>query len=213
MTEQEKNQLVNTYEPLINKLVGQFYAKVKCPWEDLKSMAYEGFVIAINKYDEKRSKMTFTQYAAFSIKNTILSSLDNELRTVKLSAYAQKKVTELGGSTFNTISIDQPYVGDSSDSEITPREMVIGMYDDEKFSNGDVFDYLYTRLENHFPNRDYEIFYMTFGLKGYDEMRGKEIAKKYGISEGLVSQRLKRVLEYIRKDNDLCEMLSSLITK
>lgn len=209
-TEQERNQLVNTYEPLINKIVGQFYAKVKCSWEDLKSMAYEGFVIAINKYDNKRSKMNFTQYAAFSIKNTILSSLDNELRTVKLSAYAQKRVVELGESTFNTISIDQPYSGDD---EMTPRETVMGMYENEKFSNGDVFDYLYTRLENHFSSRDYKIFYMTFGLKGYDEMRGKEIAKKYGISEGLVSQRLKRVLEYIRKDNELCEMLSSLITE
>ena len=210
MNEREKNQLVSQFEPLINKLVGQFYNQVHCSWDDLKSMAYEGFAIAINKYDAKRSKMNFTQYAAFSIRNNILSSLDEELRTVKLSAYAQKKVKEQGGTTFNTISIDQPYTGDD---DVTPRETVMGMYENENFSNGNVFEYLYSRLEEHFQKRDYEIFYKTFGLKGYDETPGKKIAKEYGISEGLVSQRLKRVITYIKHDKDLCEMLSSLISR
>jgi DNA-directed RNA polymerase specialized sigma subunit len=89
LNEVEKNQLVEQYEPLMNKLVAQFINdNVKCSWEDLKSYAYEGFALAIQKYDETRSSMNFTQYAAYYIRNNILLSLNNELRTVKLSAYA-----------------------------------------------------------------------------------------------------------------------------
>ena len=94
MTELEKNTLVQQYEPLINKITKQYSDKVKASWEDLKSMAYEGFAIAINTYDETRSSMTFAQFAGFAIRNNILTSLNNELRTVKLSAYAQKKAIE-----------------------------------------------------------------------------------------------------------------------
>jgi hypothetical protein len=89
LNETEKNELVKQYEPLINKISGQFFESVHCSWEDLKSYAYEGFAIAIQKYDETRSSMNFTQYAAFSIRNNILTSINNELRTVKMSDYNQ----------------------------------------------------------------------------------------------------------------------------
>lgn len=214
------NETVRNFEPLINKITKQFFDKLNpgnksgtrnmgCTWDDLKSMAYEGFALAINKYDPKRSNMSFTQFAAFAIRNNILTSLDNEIRVVKLSAYAQKKVSERGESLFNTISIDRPVRDD--DNELTPREIVTNMYEEENFSNGDIFKYLYTRLENEFTERDYTIFYKVFGLKGYDETSGRVIAKEYGVSEGLVSQRLKKVVTYIRHDKDLCEMLGSLI--
>ena len=78
-------------------------------------------------------------------------------------------------------------------------------------SDVDRVEYLYSRLETDFWDRDYTIFYMAFGLKDYDETKGKDIASFFNISEGLVSQRLKKVIEYIRKDNDLCEMLTNLL--
>ena len=42
-------------------------------------------------------------------------------------------------------------------------------------------------------------------------MKGKDIAKEYNISEGLVSQKIKRITTWIRKDNELCEMLANLV--
>ena len=71
LNEVEKNQLVLQYEPLINKLVNQFFKNVQCSWDDLKSYAYEGFALAIQKYDSSCSTMNFTQYAAFAIRNNI----------------------------------------------------------------------------------------------------------------------------------------------
>lgn len=208
LTDEEKNSLVTQYQPLINKLVNQFFSKVQCSWEDLQSYAYEGFALAICKYDEQKSSMSFTQYAAFSIRNNILNCLNDELRTVKLNPYAQKAVLKNGGSLFNTISIDH---SSDDEDENNCRKIVLSAVVDETFSNGDVFEYLYSRLEDEFPYRDCEMFYRTFGLKDFDVEKGMDIAKRYDISAGLVSQKIKKIILWIRKDPELCEQLSELI--
>lgn len=207
LSEREKNKLVTQYQPLINKLVNQFFSKVSCSWDDLQSYAYEGFALAICKYDVERSTMDFTQYAAYSIRNNILNSLNNELRTVKLDAHAQKIILEQGGSLFNTISIDHK---SNDDDEIKCKKIVLDAVVDEKFSNGDIFEYLYSRLEDEFPYRECEMFYRTFGLKGFDQLKNKEIAPLYQVSEGLVSQKMKKIVTWIKKDTELCEQLSLL---
>ena len=207
-TEKDRNELAKQYEPLVNKLTKQYTSRIQVEWNIVKSMAQEGLVIAMNSYDETKSKMTFTQFAAFAIRNNILSKLDEELRTVKLSSYAQKKAKEAGESLFNTVSIDQPV---SADEDVKPRETVMGMYESAKFDDGDVYDYLYSRIDEKFLERDCKIFYKTFGLKGEEEMKGKDIAAEMGISEGLVSQKVKKIISWIRKDNELCEMLSNLL--
>ena len=205
----EDNKRVLQYEPLVNKITKQFSTKVAMSWDDIKSMAYEGLMVAFDQYDESKSNMSFTQFAAFAIRNNILTSLDNESRTVKMSAYAQKKANDVGEPVFNSVRIDVSII-DGGDDDRKPKEIKLGMYENEKFSNGDVYGYLYTRLEEDFSTRDCEMFYMSFGLKNRDIYKGKEIAQLMGVSEGCVSQRVKKMCQYIRKDNDLCEMLASL---
>lgn len=205
----EKNELVKQYEPLVNKMIMQFFSKGTTSWENLRSMALEGLALAINNYDDSRSNMNFTQFAAFAIRNNILTCLDNELRTVKLSNYAQKKAVEAGETLFNSVSMDS--MRNTDDENRKPLEIRIGMYADETFSDGDVFEYMYTRMEAKFSERDCGIFYRSFGLKGYEEMKGKEIAKEIGISESAVSLRVKKIIAWIRQDNDLCEVLSNLL--
>ena len=82
MEQMNSNKLVEKYEPLINKLVNQYSKKSKYSWTEIKSMAYEGFALAISKYDEKRSDMDFTKYAAFAIRNAILTGLEGALQTM-----------------------------------------------------------------------------------------------------------------------------------
>ena len=210
MTLREQNELVKQYTPLVNKMIMQFYKKNTTSWENLKSMALEGLALAFKNYDPKRSKMNFTQFAAFAIRNNILTGLDNELRVVKLSAYAQKKVAEKGDALWNTVRVNM--VPSQSDNENKkPLEIKLGMYENEKFSDGDVLGYLCIRVESQFTEEFYKAFYMKFGLNGFEEMKGCEIAKEIGVSEAQVSQRVKKVIEWIRKDNELCEVLSNLL--
>lgn len=204
------NDIVRQYEPLVNKLTNQFVSKVAISWNEVKSMAYEGLAIAINTYDSEKSSMNFTQFAAFAIRNNILTSLDNELRTVKMSAYNQKKAAEAGETSFSTVRIDYS-VGCSDDDNRKPQEIKLGMFEDEKFSDGDVFDYLFTRLGDKFNERDCEIFYRTYGLNGFDDMTGVEISKLFGLSIASISVINKKIINYIKKDVELCEMLANLV--
>ena len=212
----EQNALVTKYEPLVNKLTKQFVDKINVPWDDVKSMAYEGLAIALNSYDPNRSKMTFLQYAGFAIRNNILTGLNNELRTVKLSAYAQKKAVERGDAVFNSVSIDYSNNDNPSDSGYgfagaPKRNEWNKLSTSDKWSDGDVFETLYSKLEDNFSTRDCEIFYMTFGLKNYDETKGKDIADYFGISRSLVSVKVKGIIGFIQKDNDLVEILANLL--
>lgn len=216
MNEREKNALVLKYEPLVNKLTKQFVDKVHAPWDDIKSYAYEGLAIAMNTYDSERSNMTFTQFAGFAIRNNILTSLNNELRTVKLSAYAQKKAIENGEAVFNSVSID--FVGADNPTASgynfasAPKTSDINKLSvSAKFDDGDVFETLYSKLEEKFSPRDCEIFYMTFGLKDYDVIKGKDIAEHFNISRSSVSIKVNVIISYIRKDEDLMEILSNLL--
>lgn len=208
-TASEKQALTIKYEPLISKLTAQFYHKVKYDWDSIKSMAYEGFAMALNKYDESRSNMSFMSFAAFEMRNTIMSRLTDESRTVKLPFEEQKRRKAAGESLFTSVSIDHSYRSDEDD--LKPRETVMGMSVQAKFDDGDVYEYLYQRLETRFSKRDCEMFYMTFGLKGFDELANQKIAQHFGVSEGLVSQKKKKMIEFIRGDVELCEMLANLI--
>lgn len=216
MTELEKNKLTLQYEPLINKITNQFVNKGVGQWDDVKSMAYEGFAIAINTYDPNRSSMTFMQFAGFAIRNNILTGLNNELRTVKLSAYAQKKSIERGNAVFNTVTIDMihndnPTSGGSNCKGGPKRSDIVNLSIEPKFSDGCTFETIYNKLEDNFSARDCEIFYRTFGLKNYDEEKGKDIAADLGISRSLVSIKLNSVISFIRKDSELCEVLANLL--
>lgn len=206
----QKNQLAAQYEPLVNKITKQFQEKTRVEWNTLKSMAYEGLSLAFNTYDSKKSNMKFLSYAAFAIRNNILTSMDNELRTVKLSNYAQKKATARGETLFNSTSLESLTNRPQNPDEHFPKEYKYSLYEKDKFSDGNPYEYLYARLEDKFNARDLEMFYKSFGLKSFDMMKNKDIAKEYGVSEGLVSQKNKKIIEFIRGDNDLCEMLGSL---
>lgn len=209
LTDVQKNNLVTQYKKLINRMINQFYKKGYTTWDQLESMALEGFAIAIHTYDSTKSSMTFTQFAAYAIRNNILTSLDNELRVVKLSAYAQKKVTNAGGTTWNTVWLD---ANPNPDQHNHPtNDVKLGAYSKANFGDGDVYEYLYSRIEGVFSNRDCIMFYKSFGLKTYDITTGKMIAQEFGVSEGCVSQRIKRITTWIRKDTELCEMLSNLM--
>ena len=210
LTEVEKNKLVSKYECLINRITNQFYKKGVMQWDQLYSMALEGFALAINKYDPSRSNMSFTQYAGFSIRNNIFNCVDEELRTVKLSHYAQKKTVESGGNLFNTISIDGG-ISPNEENHNRVNSYKMNAYTPAKFGDGDVYEHMYTVLNDNFSERDCTIFYKSFGLKDYNITPGKIIAKELGVSEALVSINNKKIVNFIRKDSSICEMLQNLM--
>lgn len=207
--EETRNELAKQFSKLINKITAQEYRKVQYPWDEIYSMAMEGFVNAMNEYDPTRSKMTFTQYAGFAILHNIHNRITEECRTVRYTGYAVEQAKKEGRTQFTTVRIDTAINNDSDERK--PREVKLGMVQKDDFSDGDVFEYLYSRIDAEFNEIDRNCFYSYYGLKGLEEKQVAELAKYYGVTSGRISQRIKRVIRYIQKDENLFEMLGSLL--
>ena len=210
-TEREKNQFAKQYVNLVRKLVKQTVDKGFADWSQVESAAWEGFARAMSDYNPERSKLNFTQYAGWSIRNWILSSIDNELRTVKVSWYNRKKAEANEETVFKRVSFEPANNDEDSPKSSNRKFNFNGMHTNPTFGDGDVYEYMYSRLEEKFSKDHCNIFYHSFGLKGCEEMKGKDIAKMVGLSEGAVSQRVKKVITWMRNDEEMCEMLSNLM--
>jgi DNA-directed RNA polymerase sigma subunit (sigma70/sigma32) len=70
---------------------------------------------------------------------------------------------------------------------------------------------LYKIIENTFKQRDIDIFYRYFGLKGYAKEKAKDIAKSLGISPSLVTGIVKEVvLKTLKKNSKAMDILMDL---
>lgn len=221
LTEKQKEQLVNQFSPLINKLTQQYSRKnPNVDYLSIKSMALEGLSMAFIQYDESRSKMTFMQYAAFVIRNNILNCLQYETRVIHISWYAANKAKDIDPRLlFNTVSIDNIYNDPQEDDEgfgVDLKHQTANVLENSLTYAADVeeddpFKYLFEKLEKVFSKRDCDIFYKIFGVKGVEQMKGFEVANEYGVSAGLISQKISKMIKWIRKDNDLFERLGEML--
>ena len=50
----------------------------------------------MNTYDPKKSKMTFTQFAAYGIRNAIFNGISDYSTLIHVSYYMKKKMKERG---------------------------------------------------------------------------------------------------------------------
>lgn len=206
----EKNEQILQYAPLVYKITKQFVSSVKMPWSDINSMAWEGLVLAFKSYNKNRSNMNFIQFAAYAIRNNILSSIDYELRTVKMSAYAQRRAVKKGLPSFTSVSMTA-ISGDNGSEDAISKEYKYNLFEETKPEYDKIMGRLYMKLEKKFSERDVNVFYAVFSLKNYEESKSKDIAKRFKISEGRVSQITKHIVNYIKNDEELKEALVDLI--
>ena len=236
-SEAVRNQLARQFTPLVNKIVAQQQHTLKTDWNTLVSMGFEGLAIAMNTYDPERSGMTFTQYAAFSILNNIRNCSCTELHTVKLTSYTQDQIRKakeaakqaennafnegmvvdatpagIGTTTFTSVSISC-VTNPNGDNDNMNREMRYGVYESAKFADGDCFEQLKAEVDANCNPTDAYCFYHYFGICGYEEKQVNELAEEFNVTSGRISQRLKKVINHIKKNEDLCENLAGLLER
>ena len=70
---------------------------------------------------------------------------------------------------------------------------------------------LYDRIESQFKQRDIDIFYRYFGLKGYKREKSKDIAKSFGMSEGNIRNSvINKILTFLKKDKKSSDILQNI---
>jgi len=202
-----RDQLLIQYKNLIFKIVNQYVGKLPLDFDDIVGAAQEGFVKAMNSYKVGTSQ-SFQQYAAWCMRNNILTTANEEGHVVKFNAYQQKKAKERGESTFISQSISNIYEETQED-----KLEILGV-DDPEFDNFDeteAFSDLFTWMEYNFSKRDCEIFYLYFGLNGRTQTKGIDIAKQFNVSAATVTVTNKKIIKKLKTNDTLLEALRSLL--
>lgn len=225
-SEAGRNQIAKKYEPLIHKIAKQFMGKSELSYEDLISAGNVGLIHAMNKYGKKSNKnvadletivgKTFTQYAAFMIRISILEDIKNLSQTVRVPISQQNvERKETGRNTkSNTVSGDKE-IGLSGDEGNKSLFDYMGGTDNATrgIDNEDVeklWKAFFKKLEEKFDKTTLDIWYSSFGVNGYEKMKKKDIAAKYGLVPSNISYYLYRVNTFIKTDKKMMAMMNDI---
>jgi RNA polymerase sigma factor (sigma-70 family) len=225
-SEAGRNDVARKYDPLVHKIAKDFYGKSNLDYEDLLSAGRRGLVYAMNGYGKKTKRnaadletivsKTFTQYAAFMIRISILEDIKDVSQTVRVPISQQNKERqETGRNTkSNTVSGDKE-VGSSGDEGNKSLFDFMGGTDNatrdiDEEDLQKLWDALYKKLEEKFDKTTLEIWYSSFGINGREKMKKKELAQKYGIVPSNVSYYLYKVNSYINSDKKILGMMEDI---
>jgi len=227
-SEKCKNMLVKKYNPLVIKICQQYNGKSNFSFEDLYSIALEGFTLAMNSYGKPKKnateedikavkKYSFGQWAAYVMRNFILDNIKNYSHTVRIPiSQQQKEKKETGRNTkSNTVSGNKA-VGHDDEGSKTLFDFIGG--GDDPSSNLDREDIkrlwkeIYDDITKKFGNDSMfcEIFFSMNELNGYKKMSNKELAEKFNIKPSNVTYYNSKVLNYILKNKDLLDKIKEV---
>lgn len=234
-TEAGRSKVIEQYTPLIHKIINQWIGKSNLGPDDLLSVAYEGITYAMNTFgkrkvrgedgkwveaekDESVAKYSFTQYAGYCILNAIRDEIKHKSHIVRVPASQQSKERKDKGFNTKTYAVSgEKKVGhDSSGNSKTLFDYIdtgengykgVDSEDLEKLWN-----YVYTTLDSNFKKRDLEIFYSLFGLNGYKQIKGKDLAKKYGIVPSAITPIKTKIIRFIRSDKKLYDAFNEILS-
>ena len=201
-TEFERNELAKKYLPLVKKISNQFLNSSPLEYDEIEGFAWEGFVLAMNKYDPTKSDMSFTSYAAFGIKNAIMNGINSSGQTIAVSLYNRKKMVEKGENIPTSVSLEKNF-------ENEDHLLSLGFEDDVVFDNP--WKVMLDKVKANFDEEYVDIFCSIYGLDGHDVEKGKDIAERLGISGCLVTKRTKKIIEFIKNDKELSSILRDLL--
>ena len=201
-TEFERNELAKKYLPLVKKISNQFLNSSPLEYDEIEGFAWEGFVLAMNKYDPTKSDMSFTSYAAFGIKNAIMNGINSSGQTIAVSLYNRKKMTEKGENIPTSVSLEKNF-------ENEDHLLSLGFEDDVIFDNP--WKVMLDKVKANFDEEYVDIFCSIYGLDGHEVEKGKDIAERLGISGCLVTKRTKKIIDFIKNDKELSSILRDLL--
>lgn len=212
-SQEEKERLAKQYLPLIKKISIQNFQKIggNIPFDEIECFANLGFSHALNDYDKDRSRQTFAQYAAYRMRFAICDGITSSLPGMKVSYYFQQKLKEEGRSVIN-ISPVEPHtlwsVGEDDGVGKVPTlsyEPTFGSCLEKT-----PIEVLVDAVKEAFDESYSEIFLASFGIDR-EEVKEKDLAKRFGVSTSTITLRKKKVIDWIRKNPELMEVLSFLL--
>ena len=207
-----RNACAKQYMGMVHKIVNSYVGQSKLGKPELMSAALQGFTDAMNDWRKNgdESAVPFKTYAAYRVKQQILADINTYSYTMKTNWYGIKK---MGSSLLNAVSIDgMPRDEDGDFKQDHLKALGTDSSYDLTPSERHSWDELYELIETNFKQRDIDIFYRYFGLKGYQREKGKDIAKSLGIAPSMVTSVIKDiVLKKLKNNPKAMEILRDLL--
>lgn len=211
---QGRNAAAKMYAPMLYKIVNQYIGKSKLSKQELMSAALLGFTNAMNNWkrdDNDGKKSVFKTYAAYRAQQQILNDI-NQLGH-DLSGTNDYAVKKYGSGVLDAISIDGLPKDDEGEfkqdylASMGTTDADANLTRDEKKQ----WELLYKIIENKFKQRDVDVFYRYFGLKGYKREKSKDIAKSLGMSEGNIRNSiLNKMISFLKNDKRAVDILQNI---
>lgn len=209
-----RNACAKQYIPMIHKIVNEFVGKSRLDKHELLSAGMQGFTDAMNdwrKPGKEENSVPFKTYAAYRVRQQILNDINTLSFSVKTNWYGVKK---MGASMLNAVSLDG---FKNDDGEFKQDHLGFMGVENPDYnlskSEEDNWEELYKIIENTFKQRDIDVFYRYFGLKGHNKEKGKDIARSLGISPALVAGIVKDgILKKLKSIPKAMEILQDLQT-
>lgn len=216
-TQSGRNAAAKMYMPVVLKIVNDFVGKSKLTRNELMSAALMGMTRAMDLFDPSKGQ-TFGQVLAYQVRFYIFDDINKFGHSFSgTHQHSQKVLDREGkGGSLNAASLDgltsgmdddfkQDYLsalastdGDNWESE---RQKIID----------DGLKTLYKLIDQAFSERDATIIYKWFGINGYEQMNGAQIAREYGITSSLIHNKLlKKLFDKISKAQGGQEALLAL---
>jgi DNA-directed RNA polymerase specialized sigma subunit len=175
------------------------------------SAALQGFTDAMNDWRKNgdESATPFKTYAAYRVKQQILNDINAYSYSMKTNWYGIKK---MGSTMLSAISLDNA-ARDGEGEFKSDRLKELGANDPNYNLSGSEEEHwgdLYKLIENTFKQRDVDVFYRYFGLKGHNKEKGKDIAKSIGVSPQLITGIVKEILNKLKNNPKAMEILMDL---
>ena len=208
-TTQGQNEAIKQYMPVVNKIVNQYVGKSKLNRSDLMSAAHIAIANAIKEWDRSKGQL-FKTYLSYRVQQQILNDIDEHGHSLSgTSWYTTKKY---GSEVLDAVSIDG--ISRDENGEFKQDRLAALGYNDGRDEEAEVKQWkkVFEILEKKFKQRDLDIFYSYFGLNGYKKEKSKDIAKRYGMSEGNIRNSIiNKILAFLKKDKESLELLVSLM--
>lgn len=206
-----KNACAKQYMPMIHKIVNTYVGQSRLSKPELMSAALQGFTDAMNDWRKNGddSAVPFKTYAAYRVKQQILNDINAYSYSVSTNWYGIKK---MGSSMLTAVSLDQSPRDEDGEFK-QDRLKYLGNDPDYNLTKSEEHNWaeLFKIIENTFKQRDIDIFYRYFGLKGHAKEKAKDIAKSLGISPALVTGIVKEgILKALKKNPKAMEILMDL---
>ena len=210
-TSSGRNACAKQYMDMVRKIVNSYVGQSRLGKPELMSAGLQGFTDAMNDWRKNGddSAVPFKTYAAYRVKQQILNDINMYSYSVSTNWYGVKK---MGSSMLTAMSLDQSPKDDDGEFK-QDRLKYLGNDPNYNLTKSEEhnWDELYKIIENSFKQRDIDIFYRYFGLKGYTKEKAKDIAKSLGISPSLVTGIVKdNILKKLKNNPKAMEILSDI---